>query len=285
MGNYKNNDGILTIRWLLCLLLAGGVSGCESMTREVMLDLPEFPPQLVVECYLEADSICRVSVTETVPFLSLPDSIKLVNDAIVTLTAAGRTDTLKYYPPFSRGNSYFFGEYRLNRVIPADYDIEYELCVSDNSGQRKACGKTRLLPPIPIDSVEFINERTDLSGLWALIIRWYDPNPGKENYYRVVFDNNKPDSLVNYMRTDLNLTSGRDATGSGFNYLSGDSVLIRFYNCHADYFAFYRSYRIAEAANSNPFAEPVSIRSTLKGNGVIGVFTGMGQTRKKVRVP
>ena len=117
-----------------------------------------------------------------------------------------------------------------------------------------------------------------------MILRWKDPNPGIENHYRFVFDNNKPDSLLHFIRSDLNLTSEFDATGSGFRYLPNDMLTFKCYHIPKPYFEFYNSIRRAIQANSSPFAEANTIKSNIVGMKTIGIFTGLGQTRKQIIV-
>ena len=120
---------------VLILLLAFVFNSCLNMTQDVDINLPEFEPELVVESYLEADSFYRVSVSESVSYFETPDSIHLITGAFVTITHKNITDTLRYYPPFSIGNFYPFGEYRSEKIIPRDYDNSFYLYIRDDKGR------------------------------------------------------------------------------------------------------------------------------------------------------
>jgi hypothetical protein len=278
----------LRFPFLLSVLLVA--AGCLR-ENEVVVQLPESRRSLVVEAYLEPDSIFRVSLTRTQPYFEIPnadDLIKLlVPDAIVTITHRGVTETLSYIPPViltpdptpTPGIFYKTGEYQLNKVIPSDFTEPFYLNVRADG--KNITAQTLIMPPVVIDSLYLLYDNRKRASIRVI---WQDPNPGKMNYYRFIADNGKPDSVNHFVFSDRVLSSEKQILSTGFNYQGGDTVRLRLYHITEEYYTFYRSAARAISSNYNPLSEPSSIKSNVQG-GAIGIFTGFSQTNQTVIIP
>lgn len=261
---------------LICLVFAG----CRNLSQPITVNLPDGPPQLVVECYLEPDSLYRVFLTETVSYFSAPTNIPLIANATVTITVNGTTVPLTYHAPGDAGNQYVFGEYRSTTRVPNDQSAVFTLNIAHPDG-RTITGKTQLTTGVPIDVVTINWDNRKKAQIYA---EWANPDPSKLNYYRMIFDKGKPDSTVSVIRNDL-IRQGapRDFAFTDFRYIKNDSVSIRVYRVRKEYYDYYRSVTGAINANLNPFSQPQNIISNVQGG--IGIFTGLFQTQKSVKVP
>ncbi|MCS6904175.1 MAG: DUF4249 domain-containing protein [Bacteroidia bacterium] len=259
--------------------------------NEVVVQLPESQRTLVVEAYLEPDSIYRVSVSRTQPYFEIPnpnDLVKLlVPDALVTISHQGKVDTLTYFPPITfapdprptPGLFYVTGEYRLNKKIPANFTEPFKLNIRADG--KNITAQTLIMPPVVIDSLYILYDNRQRASIRII---WQDPNPSKLNYYRFIADNGKADSLNHFVFSDRLLSSEKQILSTGYNYKAGDTVYVRLYHITEEYYNFYRSVSRAISANYNPLSEPTSIKSNVQG-GAIGIFTGFSQTRKRVIIP
>jgi len=266
-------------RYLLLALVALLTLTACLREGDVKVTLPTDPPQLVVESYLEPDSVYRVSVSETVPYFTLPQSLPIVSNALVTITYLGQTDTLTFYPLGSPGNFYPFGEYRLNKIIPRDYLNKFYLRVEHPDG-RVATAETPILEPVFIDTL-FCRFEPDNQA--SIQIEFLDRRPGQLDFHRIVFDNGKADSLWHGFFSDRLSTGSRLIWATDFDFDPGDTVAVRLYRCTQDYYDYYRTVRAAISGNQSPFAEPSLIISNIKGG--FGIFTGLSQDRQLYVVP
>lgn len=268
---------------LSAVLAAGLLWGCRNMEQNININLPETPPQLVVECYLEPDSMYRLFLSETVPYFSAPNAIPLINNATVTITVNNGTPIpLTYSAPGNPQNQYAFGEYRSTQRIPRDFNAVFTLNVQDTKG-RVVTATTRLIPPVAaIDTIRAIYDNRNRNA--QIYITWANPNPAVTNYYRVIYDRGNPDSNFVFLRTDFLRQGGpRDFTFSDFRFRRRDSVMVRLYRVTREYYDYVRSVNSAISGNANPFAQPQSLISNVKGG--IGVFAGISQTRRNIIVP
>src|SRR5690606_11747631 len=97
---------------------------------------------------------------------------------LVIITYNNIPDTLKY-DPFIEPITGKFYNYTSSQIVPADYTSEFYLRVEDRKG-RKATGKTVIMPPVPIDTVEFrFNDKEE-----AFPLTRFKDDPSIVNYYR-----------------------------------------------------------------------------------------------------
>ncbi len=271
---------MLRHRFILALVLLSPLFwwGCGSFEKEVDLKIPPHERKLVVECYLEPGKPYRLVLTESVGFFDGPDT-PFVNNALVVITHNGVSDTLAnaFSLDFTDAKVY---NYSSNTLVPADYNSDFTLYVRDADG-REARATTRMLAPVPFSS--FVYEY-DEDSLASITIKWPD-QAGNRDYY---FFTLHRDSLVTQEDNDYGLVfdfslddrvgDGEDFVLSTFNFLEkNDLAIATAYHITEDYWRYLETAGASVDANGNPFANPVTIYSTVEGG--YGVFTGLNYVR------
>lgn len=294
--------------FLLALVLQVGFIACDGLQREIDIDLPEHERQLVVEAYLEPGKPYRVLLTESKGYFDDLNECPFVRNALVTITHAGQTDTLQeapflgecslqnlnLIPFFGVENSRFFN-YGSNTTCPIDYSSDFVLEVFDTLNNRQARAVTRILPPVPVDSlVPRYRENDTLANL----LIYFRDIPGESNIYRAVLHESQvvePDSLgffnlgVNPI-FDFTLDDSRFLNpdnsitlGTGFDYTEDDTLIFTLYHIEPEYELFLESVDDAIGANFNPFAEPATVIGNVRGG--IGVFAALSFDRDTIIFP
>lgn len=275
-----------------CLLSMMLFCGCNK-DKDTTIPLPYYPSELVVECYLEPGKPYKLLLTESVSYFEAP-AMPEVSDAIVTISHKGKVDTLQYIT-FTFGNvdtTKLFNFTSPTKVL-ADYE-PYILNVADKRG-RKITGITTLLPPTPIDTLQFFSEPEDTLGY---IISEIHDNPDMTNYFRYVLLSVSEEETyaIQSLYFDELLTSSNPALLKVNNNILIKSPnefsknpdrkthhRLQLYHIEEAYYRFLKSVADARDANGNPFAQPPSIKSNVKGGK--GIFTAISVTTKEIISP
>lgn len=248
-----------------CLLL---LFSCE-LERDVTVKLPAYDRQLVVEAYLERAMPLRVTVTESDPYF---DTLRFpaFNQARVRFF---QNETEEILPGLPTLDPVARKYYNFIRELPVEADEKsvFRLVVEDESGRRLE-GQTRFLPLPRLDSVE-VRYRLPPADSAASLLVWISDFPGESNYYRIIVNE---DSLtggpaVEFTFTDAGQDGARFPIGTGFRFRPGKTLFIRLFHLEQGYYQYLRSMGSAANANGNPFAQPATVSSPMKGNG-FGVF-------------
>jgi hypothetical protein len=289
---------------LFLLLTAMVFVGCDSLERDIDLNLPEPERILTVECYLEAGQPFRVLVTETKGFFEDLDACPLVKGATVIIRHNGVADTLDesiYFSPNCPADSLFgfipffnadrtrFYNYGSNRVCPLDFDNDFELEVIDPNGGRNAYATTRFLRPVQIDSLNLLYK----NGKAGVIVSAND-DVNTVDFYRVMLHKNSLTKdeglfqLANDPQFDITIddarffNGGKIAFGTGYDYDPGDTLIATFYHIEKNFHDFLETVSDAESANFSPFAQPNRILTNISGGQ--GIFTTLSYSRDSVIV-
>jgi len=304
-------------RLLLALLL---LSGCGALQNDVNVVLPTYDNQLVVECYLESGRVPRLTVTESVPYLAngqavsggsqafvLPNGqpIQLPTDVTVTLTLpGGRALPLVFQPGIvlENGSTVPLSQLdRLNRdsvafkifthtaqaqdVLTLQPGQTFTLEARDQRG-RRVTGATSVPARVPLDSVALRYNTLPPPDRKALQLAYWQDVPGTDFYRRMIQrqrrgilrqasnDNDVEDRILNGTRQFV--------VGTSYRFDPGDTLQVTLFHLDSAFYSFRTSTREARQANGNPFGQPSSIRSTVKGG--IGVFTALSYDRKRIIV-
>jgi hypothetical protein len=261
---------------LIVLLLSAW--GCNNLTKEVTIDLPEYDSQLVVECFLEVGMPMYMILSESQGFQDAFD-LPFVGGATIVITHNGIADTLR---PFFADYVYFS-----NYIVPADYNMEYQIEVRDTTG-RVVRGSTKIMPPVHISSIT-ASYNQDSNA--AVTVRWPDP-AGQEDYYRFALYKGRVtspiDTAENPLEFDFTLDDrigdGQEFTISTlFDYQSGDTLIAAVYHISQSYWSYINSLDDGASSNGNPFAQPGVIHSNVTGG--IGIFTGYELDRDTLYIP
>jgi hypothetical protein len=268
-------------------LLLGGLAACGGFQKDIVVPLPAYANQLVVECYLENGTVPRLAITESVPYLDdgqaaaagsyvlkLPNgqSVQLPVDVAVKLTLpSGGTMNMAFRPGLDSTTGKYYTHVGTGRIV-ARAGQQFALDAQDQRG-RHVTGTAVVPTFIPIDSVKYkFNDLTGSNRKAYFLTKWTDP-ANTIDFYRLMLHRGKP---ANNSETDNDI---RDRLFNGLPYAQvtryrfnpNDTITATLYHVDTLYFDFRQSIRDARNANGNPFSQPSSIHSTVQGG--IGVFT------------
>lgn len=280
----KNQPTVFVLVFLAALLV--GAAGC-NLEKEVDLSLPEYDSQLVLECYLEAGKPFSALLTRSdsyfAPVATTGNDLLqyyqglLVEDARVEIVHLGDTIVLKNELVLDPVQ-FRFSNYSSSILVPEDYEHPFELRVITPDG-RTITGSTRLLVPVPLDSVvyQFGAVVTDS----ARILTYFSDPSDEKNYYRRMLHRNSLDSLADQdFATDDRFVEGQVVFGTGYDYGKGERVINTLFHIDRAYYEYYNSLVNALVSNGNPFAQPGEIQSNLGGTAdALGIFTGLSYVR------
>ena len=252
----------------LFISLCGLIAYSCDFQKDVIIKLPPYEKELVVECYIERGKPLRMLLLETDGYF---DTLRfpLINNAKVAFSFNGVTDIIKFFPFFDFPGRKLFN-YNTPTVPNYDTNAVYNLTIEDSLG-RKLEGQTRFLKIQEFDSIDVKYNSTDSLARFLMYVNDF---PGESNYYRVIFneDSLTGSPVLEFEFSDRNLDGQRFPIGTSFRFKSGKTMYIRLYHLEKQYFDYLESIESANRANGNPFAQPATILSPMKGNGY-GIFT------------
>ncbi len=254
-----------------------------NLEKEVEIQLPSHNSVPVVECYLEPGKPFTLLLTRTssyfTPFpqdeLEFLSSI-LEDSAQVIISTNGieyeLENTLGINPLTSKVFNYY-------NPTPVPHDAEYEFALSIRlkNGQT-IYSQTRLLPPVPIDSIVV---QFNADSLARVLTYFTDPDTAG-NYYRRMLHLSSIDSLPlqDFVSTDQFLDNNIGIFGTTYQFEVGDTLINTLFHIEKAYADFLQSIEEATHANGNPFSQPSTIISNLQGDArAIGIFTGLSYDR------
>ncbi|MFN0215734.1 MAG: DUF4249 domain-containing protein [Saprospiraceae bacterium] len=248
-----------------------------NLTKDVEIELPEYDRQPVVECYLEPGKPFRLLMTRSYAFfdvLGLDSTFlqnTLLDDALVTISYNGQTDTL-YNQLVADFNPIKIFNYVGKNLVPNTPGTTFELNIRLVDGA-EITGSTNMIALVPIDSVvvEFSPEIDSL----ARILTYITDDQNKENFYRRLLNYSSLDSLPDqdFLVTDRFAQTSLIAFGTGYEIAEGDTVYNTIFHVTRDYYDFVESVQLAVLGNLNPFAQPSPIKSNVSGSAnPIGIF-------------
>lgn len=265
--------------------LVGGLavallSGC-GLQQDIDVVLPDYPPQLVVEGYLDNGQIPRLAVSESVPYLASPTP-QVPTDVKATLILPnGQRQELRYAPGIDRITGKAFthvGQRRLAALPGQTFGLE----LTDTKG-RKVTGEATMPSFVPIDTVEWkFNDKSLEERRAYVLTRFRDP-AATTDFYRLQIhrDSISQDSEEAEYTLEDRLNNGTEYTlGTSYEFAPDDTLFVTLYHLDPSYYRFLQSVQDARNANGNPFGQPSAIKSTVQGG--IGVFTILSYQRRMV---
>ena len=259
------------------------LSAC-NLTQEVDIDLPAYENQTVIESYLIPGQPFFLLLTRSFSYFD-PFPVEttqfledlLVEGAEVSISYGDKKVVLTeqlFVNPFT-GKLY---NYVSSQLVPEDFTSEFQLEIKTKEGE--IITSTTFIPkPIITDSL--VVEKSDIDTLYRLLAYWTD-DPNEDNYYRRILNIGTTDSIyVDFTLDDRLLDSNKIVVGSGFDFVVGDTLINTIFHVTKDYYDFANSVFIAESSNGNPFSQPSTIRSNVKGtNNPLGIFSGITLDQK-----
>jgi hypothetical protein len=261
------------------LALLAGAAGC-NLQKDIDVELPAVPAQLVAECYLLPGEVPRLTVSETVPYLSAPTPAVPTDVTVVLTLPNGQQHTLAFRPSQDATTKKLYTHIGTQPLLARPGDT-FTLDVRDTKG-RHLTGTATMPAAVPLDTLEWkFNDKTGDQRKAYLLSKFRDPAaPG--DYYRLQIhkDSISRDSERDFALDDR-LNNGQPFTlGTSYRFAANDTLLVTLYHLDASYYNFLQSVDDARNANGNPFAQPAAIRSTVQGG--VGVFTVLSFDRRTV---
>ena len=289
----------IKLLWVL-MFLAGLLCSCQ---KEIEVKLPEYQNKLVVEGIIESGDYARVVITRSVPYFSEIDldvllNDVLVSDAVVTITTEdGLSEQLSF--EYSEDSPIYFAY--VGKQIKGEYGKKYTLMIDADGKHYEA--KTSIPQPFDLDSIWFAFSETNPQDTTPTIRVLMTDNPLENNYYRffvkvhgqrlsdrlwvstvpMVFDDRTFNGkTLNYEVLRANVSTlfapaMSDEELSEFyrlTYRPGDTVLIKHTTIDEESYKFWLSASNEITFGQNPFMNPTPIVSGIKGENVMGVWSG-----------
>jgi hypothetical protein len=269
------------------LLFTFSFTACGNLEKEITLDLPEYEPQYVVECYLEPGQPFSLLLTKSTPYFQpFPDDLLnfveaiVVDSAEVTITHDGIDYVLANEPTINPTTLKLYN-YTNPTLVPMEYDHDFSLKITTPDG-KTITATTRILPVVPIDSivVEFDEEKDSLARCLTYITD--DPNT-VDFYRRMIHQNSLLDSIPqqDFTTNDDFVDDRIIVFGTGYDFKEGDTIYNTIFHIERAYFDFWESTFNSISSNGNPFGQPSSIISNLESSDgkALGIFTGLSYDR------
>lgn len=257
-----------------------------NLEKEVSIDLPAYYTEPVVECYLEPGKPYRLLLTRSFGYFEsfdLGDPLSaLITDATVMIRHRDAEIILTpslYFNPSTRK----FANYGSAEIVPHDLDHDFELHIVLADGHRLQA-RTRLLPPVPIDSVIAQFNQDSM----ARVLTYFREDPTQSNFYRRMIHQGSLDTfpLQDFVLTDDFFETDRGVFGTGFDFSRGDTVINTLVHMDRAAYDFMNTLRQSVNANFNPFGQPGLIVSNIQGTrSAIGLFTGLCYDRDTLIIP
>ncbi|EAY26979.1 DUF4249 domain-containing protein [Microscilla marina] len=277
MLNIQDNCRFSAFLWVLMLTLMG-LSACDSLQKDITIDLPPYAPEIVVECYLEHGKPYRLLLTESTNYFGAVE-LPPLPQAKVSIVHNGVEEVLKFESGFD-ANSRKFYNYVGSTIVDSTAGGDYALKVEDVLKGRLVTGVTSFLPAPQLDTIEARFRDKDTTAF--LLTKFQDNDSDKPNYYRIIINK---DSLGGELTTEFSFegrfkTGNQITIGTGYDFRSEDTVFVAIYHIKRDYYDFLETIEDARQANGNPFAQPAVVKSTITGG--VGVFTALAYARQRI---
>lgn len=251
-----------------------------DLNREIEIELPEYTPQITVECYVQNGKPFNLLLTKSVGYfdplvLDPQDYLEqiLVNDAQISIMADNETYEL-VNGAFLDPTTFTLNNYASSDLVSFDpgTDLALEIKLADGT---VLSANTSVVEPIEIDSIsiEFNEVQQDM----ARCLIFGDDNDPEVNYVRRMLHDGSLDSLViDFVATDEFTEGDRFIFGSDYSFERGDTVINTLIHINKEYYDFYQSVQGAAFVNGNPFGQPGQLISNIEGEGnPIGIFTSI----------
>lgn len=274
---------------------------CGNLQQDIEIDIPEYEPQFMVECYLQPGLPYFLTLTKSQPYF---DDIRVsyVEDAVVTITHSQGTDTLDEFnldisdptlglladTALLNTFSTIFGTeltfYASLKPVPEIYEEDFILEIRTLDGESLSAS-TQILRPVPIDSLVHEFDKDSM----AYVLTFFTDEGGKADFYRRVFESQSwsrttlpngdlDSSLVfrtvqDFVVDDALFDGQPFAFGTDFEYQVNDTVISTIYHLTKDHFEFTNTRAAAVQASLSPFGQPAVVHSNIRGGK--GIFTGL----------
>ena len=237
-----------SIKTVLIIIFTAFLLTSCNLEQAVDIDLPKGKNELVVECYLEHGKPYQLLLTETVPFLSPPNSTTFglpdVKDATVSITHNNQVITLIYKPNVDISNNKVFN-YTSTQLVDSTIKGDYSLFIRDGKG-REITAKTRFLPKLRINEIawEFETDplKADTARRALVLVRHNKLSATQRHRIQIGKVNNK-DTLKLKTETDFTYegifsTNNVITIGTRYLFKKKDTIFVRLFNIEPQYYLY-----------------------------------------------
>ena len=277
-------------------LIAIFIMTCAAFGCEYKVQLPEAPPQIVVEGWIESGGNPIVMVTTTVPVTESVTDISqmkeyVINWAKVSVSDGSREIVLigqkndDYFPPYIYTSTEMYGEAGKKYTLKVEY-----------SG-RTVTAETSIPEPGELEYIKVVKAMDKEDSYY--LTGGLNDNPHTKDYYKVFTKVRKKDST--YVSSFMGLTddeilddgineipinNGVGKIGEKMNayFTSEDRISIRFCSLDRQSWAYWSDYEeIQSLSNTIIFNITTDIRSNVRGG--LGYWAGYGSSHYRVSIP
>ncbi len=281
---------------ILLLIIIAFFASCE---KDITVDLPKPEDKIVLEGIIENGQYPYLYVTKNIAYFDKVDTNTLMNmividsNAVITVTHDNIIDTMHLTIDF---NSFIPIKYQGN--IKGEVGKTYKLKATILG---KTYTATTTIPNlVPLDSIKFKlrypDTPDDSTGfLWMYTTdpdtlgnyyRLFSKTIGKDNVFVHPYNSVADDQYFNGQSVEYQVSRGYNpATGVESDqtkedvprwvFIKGETVILKFCTLDIKHYNFWYSIELQNAADGNPFASPVTVKTNIEG-GALGVWGGYG---------
>ena len=273
------------LRYMYLLPLVILLSGC---TKNVSLDVPQAPLQIVLEGHIEPNQHPYLYISHNFPFfgsttISTILQQDVVHGAKVAVSDGYTTDTLKEVIP-SIG---YYQSFNIVGKVGRTYNLTV---VADG---QTLTASTTMLPPVPLDSAWFLAQPglDTLGYMWATFqdppqpgncYRWLAERIGLDTTFIAPDESAFNDALINGQKFTFYYERGifpgsnapDDTDGERHYFKKGEKVIVKFCSIETFAYNFYNEYYFQEGNNGNPFGSPAPLPTNISGG--LGIWCAYG---------
>lgn len=264
-------------------------TACE---KTISITPPQYDSRISIQCMLTPDSLPKLYLGKSVPYFDyavLPKDLFLA-DGFVTISSVNGIDTLRpdsLFNDFTCRLDYFYvGKIRTKQNVKYDLKVVVK-------GQTFVAVTTTNQSKAQLESVGYTKAFNDIYGEHEGVILNIKDIPNEENYYRYTMTRSIDSSTYDNLGRNSKCSNGRfftvveigrtafdDTSQDGqalvftiepaFKHKQGDKGIIRVQTLDRNAAAFFNLIDKQKLAQSNPFVEPVFLKTQIEG--CIGIF-------------
>ncbi len=272
----------------LVLLFTAALTACD-LTQEVEIDLPEYTPQPVVECYLEPGQPFRLLLTRSFAFF---DPFGLDTAFLETTLLQGAEVSIRYNGTSTTLTNTLAGAYADGKAynyvspdtVPETPGITFELDIVLADG-KQISGTTTMLSKVRWDSV--VVQRNPDDTLFFRVLAYMTDDLATTDFYRLVMSINRTDTVpeLSFLVNDELNETGVFVFGTGYQLKKYYRAYNTIVHLPKEYHDFLESVQLALAGSENPFQQPSPIKSNVGGSAnPLGIFTCLAVDRDTTQV-
>ncbi len=259
---------------------------CDTLEKEIEIDLPDAVEQYVVESYVTPGESFYVSLSKSSDFFTAyqidttgEELAKLfVNDAQVSIITDERTirlDPVFVISPKGNISNYYSPEV----MRESETELQLEINLTDG---KSIHANAKLLPKIEFDSLVIEGNGAEK---YRMLTYLTDPNPDEVDYFRRILyhkytneDGEADMDTQDFGTSDELSDTEKIAFGSGYYFSIKDTVINELWHLEEPYYEFLRSVSGAYNASISPFGQPGRIFSNMEEDHATGIFTAFYRT-------